>query len=98
MRSGGHRGAGQGLAGLSAAEPCWVVGIRVVGQKVALRILHWREVPPLLARAGKRGEWQREQDTVNRVTGKGNRSLAASSVNRQGSSLNVNGARGQGTC
>lgn len=63
MRSGGHRGAGQGLAGLSAAGPCWVVGIRVVGQKVALRILHWREVPPLLARAGKRGN------------GRGNRTL-----------------------
>lgn len=31
-----------GLASLSAAGPCWVAGIRVAGQKVALRILRWR--------------------------------------------------------
>lgn len=41
------------LASLSAAGPCWVAGIRVAGQKVALRILHWRG--PICSRPEKEG-------------------------------------------
>lgn len=86
-----------GLASLSAAGPCRDSCRRPEGGTADTALERSHQLP---AREGKWGKYCSNKGTVNRVTWKGSkglRELKASSVNGQGSSLDVNGVRVQGT-